>query len=135
MYPDYFIKVRFCLTIQVDDIVVSHRKGFYRVVSIETKNSNYVFLNLEQVMSDSGITPKKQGTKHQTYSAYCTKVTPEMVELWRENDSKKWKTLSKIVNPNLILEDEIEDKLKDEYLGEPEILSIIGMPESLLEKK
>lgn len=133
MYPVLFYGV--IVTIEVDDIVVTSKAGFWKVVAKEVTqpygNITYTYIVAKQIMTDSGIVMKKSKRQRKFHQSHCVKVDQAYITKCRQEDHIKWDTLSLLLNPEAEVEHVVASEIVEEF-PEPSILHKLGMPNSLV---
>ncbi len=116
-----------------DIVIFGPKSGWWRVIDRDPKTNNRTIVEL--VMDSKG---KLYTGKKKLYSAYMTwlqKVTPDLVNIQKEADIKKWNTLLFILDPNQEMKDEsVAKSFEGLQKPEPEYLTRLGLPPSLLKK-
>lgn len=111
------------------DVVSCGRSGWWVIKGFSQGER----LILELAMDRFGNIPKKK-KEYSAYSRWCQKVTIDYVKETKDSENKKWNTLMNILDPINFPLDESNLEVRKEK-PEPEILTYLGPPPSLLQSK
>jgi ABC-type oligopeptide transport system ATPase subunit len=123
--------------IEIGDVVtIDYKKGYWRVEGVEVEvhqRSIYQMVQARLILKESGKIINSKSTSSFT-SHYVNKVTEEVISNYRKSDNLKWDTILRVVNPEAEVESDIEVPVAMD-LPEPEFLTSMDIPDSLMEEK